>query len=366
MKSKTNIVLFGAGMAVVALPAFATSEITSTGAESQRLLTMAVSVPIELHAGVTTVLQNMDDGSATDSAAAYSLDLALGAELSLGNAFIRLNTAEGRSVNTGAYSIANADDETGGYAVGGYQDTRVAEAWLALPLGERATLTLGKMDSAGIYDHSELAHDETSQFLNSAFVNNPAIDFPGYSAGLNLAANVTENIALSVGVFEPSRDFQGDLADSFVIAEAAFSAQSLAGHTHVRVIGWTCDACPSATAVTGYSNTGYALNADHAFNDTFAMFGRFGRMDKDPKGFDRAMSLGARWAQDKHEIGAAYSVLGATGVGREDEIQMEVYYKYAVSDNMYVTLDAQSAQNPGFSATADNATVIGTRLRLDL
>lgn len=49
-----------------------------------------------------------------------------------------------------------------------------------LPVGR---LYAGLIDPTGFLDGSEVANDETRQFIGSGFVNNPTIDFPDYTLG---------------------------------------------------------------------------------------------------------------------------------------------------------------------------------------
>jgi carbohydrate-selective porin OprB len=49
---------------------------------------------------------------------------------------------------------------------------------------DRLELMIGKIDFTGYFDAVEYANDEVTQFLNGAFVDNPAIPFPDYSLGI--------------------------------------------------------------------------------------------------------------------------------------------------------------------------------------
>ncbi|MBA1333320.1 hypothetical protein QQ73_20495, partial [Candidatus Endoriftia persephone str. Guaymas] len=51
---------------------------------------------------------------------------------------------------------------------------------ISLASGE---LVAGLIDASSFLDASEVANDETAQFLGAGFVNNPTIEFPDYSLG---------------------------------------------------------------------------------------------------------------------------------------------------------------------------------------
>lgn len=326
----------------------------------EKVMSLAGDNNISFGGGLTLVGQRMSGGTDDDSGLTYSVDLAFEGDFGeKGRAFIYLNTSQGSSVDTGAATGPNGDDESGPDE-SGFSDTRIAEAWYELPIGELAALRIGKIDPTGIYDGNEVANDETTQFLADAFVNNPAIMFPGYAAGANLAITPSEQLTFNLGFFESTDDFEGSLSSSFLVGEAALGYQLAGLDGHVRLTAWNED--------TSRSN-GLAINIDQAVNDQITLFARWGSQDDDNDSleFDNAMSLGGQIALGENKVGIGYSVLTSTDVaGPDDETQIEAYYSHAINDNVHLTLDVQSISNPGFDSNNDDLVVYGLRAQIDL
>jgi len=76
---------------------------------------------------------------------------------------------------------------------------------------------VGKMDLTGgfdchgcpvAFDTSAFANDETSQFLNSALVNNPTIPLPDYALGLAAFYNPVDWWYVAAGVVDAQNDYR--------------------------------------------------------------------------------------------------------------------------------------------------------------
>lgn len=333
-------------------------QIDGAGSEA-RVMHLASDHELTFGAGMTMIGQNMS-GASDDSVLNYSLDLAFEGDLGeRGQAFIYLINAEGAELITNALSgSSNADYEAGTHANGGFSDLRVAEAWYEASLGEHGSMRVGKIDATGIYDGNEIANDQTTQFLADVFVNNAAVAFPAYTAGLSIAYEVNEGATVNMGVFESEDEFTGKAASAFSIAELDLSAElMLAMSTNLRLIAWQDDAT---------DNEGFAVNIDQAVNDELAVFLRYGSQE-DTEDYDSALSLGGQWALDHDMLGFAYSLASSTGVaGPDDESQLEIYYSHALSNHLHITADFQQVSNPGFDASQDDVTVVGLRVQADL
>ncbi len=324
-----------------------------------KVLHLAGEHEVILGGGLTIVGQRTSGGVTNESGLTYSVDLAFEGNFGKqGTAFIYLNTSQGTGVDNGAATGPNADNEAGTLDVDeGYSETRIAEAWYEFPLGDMAAVRVGKIDPTGIYDGNDVANDETTQFLGDAFVNNPAIGFPGYTAGINLAVAPSDILSFNVGFFEASSEFKGTLDTAFVIGEAALGYELAGLPGHVRITGWKDDSS---------DNDGVGLNVDQAVSENITLFARWGSQD-DAQDFDSAYSLGGQIAFGSNTVGLGYSMLAATDVGGpDDESQVELYYSHEVSGNVHVTLDVQLASNPSFDSNNDDIMVYGLRAQIDL
>jgi carbohydrate-selective porin OprB len=152
-----------------------------------------------------------------------------------------LSTSQKRGRYFGRYDVELSADlqklfgfESGSLFIhgwGGWPDTEgvdghsVGSAWgiNALSVGNRSmdiveffyegsffsddwTLAIGKMDFTGIFDASEYADDECSQFLNASLVDDPAIPFPQQGLGVVLNWDISDNWYLMGGVADAQAD----------------------------------------------------------------------------------------------------------------------------------------------------------------
>lgn len=317
--------------------------------------------PVTFGAGITMVAQGTDGPDTATDGTTYSVDIALETEVADGGtAFVYLIGAQGTSADVGSAAGVNGDDESGDISEGGFSDTRVAEAWVQFPFADLGAITVGKIDPTGIYDGNELANDETAQFLNDNFVNNMAIAFPGYVAGVSVDLEPVEMVTFHLGAFEAADDFDGSFDSAFLIGEADLEGNLMDREGHARLIYW---ATPSAS---NDDNKGFALSLDQAVADAVSLFARWGQQE-DTQPFDNAISLGGRLnVGDDGEAGLAFATLTATAAGADDESTVEAYYKHALTDNLALTADLQFVQTPGFDPNADDATVFGLRAQADL
>ena len=210
----TLLAMFVASTACAETPTSANME-QGTGSEAH-VMHLATKHDVAFGADMTFVGQKTDDRP-NGSVLNYSVDLAFESDLGdQGRAFIYLIDAAGETINTDAGSGSpNADFE----AEAGGSELRVAEAWYEVPLGATSSMRVGKLDATGIYDGNDVANDQTTQFLADAFVNNAAIGFPEYTAGLNFNYGVNGAITFNAGVFESSGGFSGNASNAFSIAE---------------------------------------------------------------------------------------------------------------------------------------------------
>lgn len=157
---------------------------------------------IELSFGVTNIYQqNVHGGISTHRRAGRfsgSYDLELSADLEK-----RVGIQESRlyMLTEGSYSEGINGPSVGSFFgvnedAAGNRSMDITELWYEQSWFEQTLrIRLGKIDLTGGFEHrgcpvafdcSSYANDETSQFLNSALVNNPAIPFP--DNGLAIAA----------------------------------------------------------------------------------------------------------------------------------------------------------------------------------
>ncbi len=156
---------------------------------------------LEIGADLTIVGQgtfNNDEESGYNngSDASFSFDLAVARSFSWGgSAAIVLEGGngegiDGRIASWSGFNDDNDDDET----------AHVTEAWYEQSfLNEKLNFTFGKIDLTGYFDTSEVANDETTQFLSTGFVNSLAVEFPDNGPGARVTICPMELIDISFG-----------------------------------------------------------------------------------------------------------------------------------------------------------------------
>jgi hypothetical protein len=166
--------LFGVSLLAMASPGRADEPATRYGSVTQR--------GVGVEGGFTASALHANDFHLADEAL-LSFDLV--ATLPAGRGQWTLYVEASSSVKSDAVSSrvaeANADAAT---AVDGDDRGRlqVSELHYSLPLGGDRMI-LGLLNPAGFLDASEIANDESNQFLAASFVNNPTIAFPDYTLG---------------------------------------------------------------------------------------------------------------------------------------------------------------------------------------
>ena len=311
--------------------------------------------------------------------------------------------------NTTAFQVqgANADpDDSFGV---------LAQAWyqlnVPLPVGgykpgsrESLRLTFGKIDPFVFFDQNVAADDESTRFLNNAFVHNPLLDSggdvgadqygfaPGVIASYTNERSKPESWGASLGVFGsgPGANFSGSQSRPFVIGQLETSRRffgSLAGN--YRLYAWTNGRAIDFDGAQA-RHAGWGVSADQRVGDAVTLFGRYGHQAKGRVRFDRALTFGAElggsyWGRAADSIGVAAGFLrtgaafrnasptvDADGDGVPDfgftasglERIGELYYRFRVNSRFELSPDLQFIRRPGGNGGAPSVTVAGLRAKV--
>ena len=290
--------------------------------------------------------------------------------------------------------------------VGGNRKIDVTQLYYEqfLPLlDETLIIRVGKIDLTGgfecrgcpaAFDGNSFANDETSQFMNSALVNNPTIPFP------------QEGLAISA-YFQPAKwwyvagavaDAQADaretgLATAFHDEDYLFSIfeagimpglkgpdGTLGGALRVGVWYDPQDKMRNSGS-TKRDDMGVYLSADQALlkenrddedAQGFGVFGRLGYADHDVSAVRCFWSAGAQYQglvpsrdDDVAAVGIAQGRLTrGAGFTEAHETAVELYYNAAVTGWLSITPSVQYIANPGGVNTVKDAVVFGFRLQM--
>ena len=201
----------------------------------------------------------------------------------------------------------------------------VSELWVERGFCEDSLrLRLGKIDLTGgfecsgcpvAFDNSSYANDETSQFLNSALVNNPAVPFPEYGLAAIVYYNPVDWWYISGAIADAEADaretgfsttFDGDdfyyyIFETGIIPQKASPGEPLPGAYRFGVWVDAQDKERFSDSKKVKDDTGLYISCDQLIykeNDSvddfqgLGMFGRYGWADSDLNEITNFWSLG--------------------------------------------------------------------------
>jgi len=242
---------------------------------------------------------------------------------------------------------------------------QVSEIHYTRAFGENS-MTVGLLRPSCVLDASEVANDETAQFLSGSFVNNPTIAFPDYALGacLHLEQGQTGpgmNLLLSSshGLADNPNASYSELLDVSADGKGVFAGAELywqTAHGMWRLGVWqsTADAAYLDGSATMDHNFGMYLTTDQALGASKLNLRVGMANDKvsEAAGFI-GLALETELAGDTLGIGVAQTdVSDKAGPGKEDTRQAEVYLRMVLADNLRITPSLQWIENSGFDNTA--------------
>jgi len=283
---------------------------------------------------------------------------------------------------------------------------------------ERLTFTLGKMSAGDIFDDNAYSHDARTQFLNWSLMTNGAWDYPadtrGYTYGF-AAQLILKEWAIRYGIFAMPEEANGFTFDHTVAhahgqsLEVEYDYSLLERPGKVRVMGYLNNAhmgdyreaiasAPSAPDVTSTREYrikfGVTLNAEQKITDDLGAFLRAGWDDgrtetfaftEIDRSFQAGLSLkGALWQRPEDTVAAAVVVNGISSAHRDylaagglgfllgdgrlrdgPETILECYYQARLAKSLFVSLDYQFVDNPGYNRDRGPVSIFGLRVHVE-
>lgn len=261
----------------------------------------------------------------------------------------------------------------------------------------RLTLMAGKMDFAGVFDTSEYANDEASQFLNGALVNNPTIPLPDYCLGVIATVQMTDAWSVSAGAGDAQADgretgfrtaFHGE--DYFFYAVETGLATELGSPRgplpgNVRLGLWY-DPQPKACSDGDREyrdDTGFYASLDQMLvresddpqdSQGLGVFGRCGRADDKCNDIDCFWSLGLQYqglltGRDDDVLGlgfarGAFTDEAPAAYTADCECVCELYYSLLATPWAILSPGIQYITHPGGDRAVGDAIVVGVRAQI--
>jgi porin len=365
---------------------------------------------IELALGVTQIYQqNVHGGISTRRRAGRysgSYDIELSADLKQllgikgGNLFIHCQGGwpdiEGiDETSVGSAFGVNAD------AIGNRGPDIVEFFYEDSVFNNNINLKIGKMDFTYLFDSSAFADDETSQFLNGAFVDNPTIPFPDYSLGIVLSFNLTEPWYISAGIARAEADgseinFRNAFHSEdyfFYILEAGMRSElnstngSMLGTYRIGL--WN-DPQPKANSddadasKSHCDDIGFYLSFDQTLakennypedSQGFGAFFRYGYANNKRNDVTNFWSIGLQYKgpldkRDDDVLGVgfahgSFSELARSTYPMGHESVLELYYNAQISPLFNISPGIQYIANPGGARRASDAVVLELRVQME-
>jgi len=315
-----------------------------------------------------------------------------------------INPGFSSTPNSTAFQLTEGDDAA----------AILAQAWYQMDVPLNGTredaskhleINFGKIDPFVFFDQNAVADDESSRFLNNAFVHNPlmdsggvaGVDAYGFSPGARLAYHADGTAGewwrVSLGAFGAGKgaSFKDSFDQPFVIAQLETGHQYLDGLAGtVRLYAWTNGrATPYANAADSGTErqSGWGLSADQQVTETVTLFARYGYATQGHVRFNHATTAGmelsgAAWGREKDRLGLAGGWLSASNRFQADaptldadgadgpdfgyaasgaERLAELYYAWHVNEHLELTPDLQWISRPGADGAAGDVTVLGLR-----
>lgn len=373
---------------------------------------------IEVGLGITSIYQqNVHGGLSTHRQAGRhtgSYDLEISADLEKllglegGGLFVHVEGWWSKSAGIDGLSVGSVFGVNGD--AGARDAMVVTEFWYEQSMRNGTfLLRVGKMDPTGgfechgcpvAFDNSSYANDETSQFLNSALINNPTIPFPDYALGVACFYNPVDWWYASAAVVDAQNDlretgFRTALHDEdyfFYIFETGIlpqldSANGLLQGAY-RVGLWN-DPQPKANSdssknyrddVGFYVSCDQALtkeNADLEDSQGFGAFLRYGCANSKKNDIANFWSLGVQYqglldGRDDDVLGLGFargifSNRASASYTNDYESVIELYYNARVTPSLSISPNVQyitNPSNPDNAKSAGDAVVLGLRVQM--
>ncbi len=207
-------------------------------------------------------------------------------------------------------------------------------------------ITLGVIGTTSYIDGNEYANDEIAQFMNDVFVNNPLANLPDYDLGAALEF-ISGRWSVTAAVMDSKNEERNDY--QYYVVQVGRHVNTQWGEGNYRIYGFSTDSEFADRTGNGKQNlSGFGVSIDQQINESVGLFARFGVQDDAvPIDQDAMVAVGfavagTAWKRPDDAIGVGVAFLdGAKHSEFDDTTALEAYYKFAFSDSLDVSIDAQ-------------------------
>lgn len=320
--------------------------------------------PVAVEGGFTAILQAASDKN-VDAELVTSFDLVTTLSTGTGKwiIYIEGNTSPQTNGIANLLGEANAD---AGSALDrdGNGRLQVSELHYFHPLNG-GLLVSGLLDVTASLDSSEVANDETSQFLSSTLANNPTIGFPDYSLGVVYNREMAEDRGYSFALTSshgladnPNASYDQLVnlgADGKGIFAAAEGQWPVAG-TKLHAGAWVNSADHARLDGTPGMDKNYGLYlVVDGLVDTTLWNLRTGLANDEVSQASQFISAAIEHPLSNSTLGLGIAYTGLSSKDatpqQDDMLQAEAYLRFSPRENMSITPSVQWLENSGFDAS---------------
>jgi len=308
--------------------------------------------------------QILNDSEGRHSSAEGSLDLLfIGKPLTYMTFFVDLEATGGNGPDESIGSLSGLNDDSGSLQDNdGVDRVSVREAWLQTELlKQHVRLVIGKIDLTNYFDSNDVANDETTQFITSAFVNNRTLEVPENGPGIVSFYDTRKGVFFGLGL--QSADNSGlDIVDSlYGIGEVGMRSRYLFGLEGTYRL-WA--------KINGgrNENKGSGMSIDQHLSAKLVAFARYGMNETDGADVKSAWSTGLELRHpflSRVNDSTAFAFGHTESVDGNDEQVTEVYYKFAFNDHFAITPLFQAVFDPVGLEDSDVVTLAGIRTQIE-
>ena len=316
--------------------------------------------------GATTVTYQNSSDSRLDDELLMSLDMVAHRRIGKGQLTLYVEASAtpqsngiGLQVPEANGDAASAIDDNG---KGRFQVSELNYTCVQTP----SCISFGLLDLSAFADLSRLANDESTQFLNNSFINNPTIAFPDYTPGMVIHNDFTDTrpgytwlIGASHGLGDnPDRSYS-ELLDVSADGKGVFTLLEL--YTPIswgllRAGGWYSSADhPSLyNSRSDLNNHGIYFLLDGA-TGSIPWSLRLGAANQDVSETARFISIAAERSLGKATLGLAlgYSRLSdrLSDPALDDRSELEMYARFILAEGFSLTPSIQVIENSQFDSS---------------
>ncbi len=252
--------------------------------------------------------------------------------------------------------------------------------WQQSLVDDRLTLIAGKVDPTNYFNFHGLIVPWTS-FLGYGSSVSGSVNWPDMGLGIIAGYKITDQFYAIAGL----TDVRGDLfvkgeflnfgenffdGNFFKAIEVGFVPSMTERYfKKFSITLWQTDSYLTPSGNDIPSGNGVAFSSHWFFQDKFAPYIRFAFSDGNGENafYKKDLQIGHGMVMKSHDLlGTSLSIAKTNIPDTKNQLTIEVYYRFHITEHLALTPDFQWIINPTLNPNTDNLTYIGIRGRATL